>query len=183
MGKAVMVLALLTMGLAPHHVCAQQPETQCDSYTLEICQDADSVILEVRRSIQMNRLPFSVRYDVKSEANLAGIQFAWDRDKYVDSDADGEPGRDFDESGPSLALQYTENFNPTVILQILDAEGELLATWENMARNDFMTSALIELDGEALLHMMGGDTAGADVCWAQAHMPQTGFEYLSLIHI
>jgi len=154
-------------------------DATAEDFDYEVTLDNISATVRISRHIDRKCLPFLVRYEVVNPETLAGYELSWDTDKYVDNDGNGNPQDDRDYDGPSLELTYIENYNPTVTLLVLDGSGTILAQWENLARNDFPTTATIELDGANLLHVMGVDIADGEVCWAQLHMPQMGFEYMT----
>lgn len=136
--------------------------------------------ITISRHIDRNCLPFSVIYSIVDPQTLDNYIIAWDTDKYVDSDSDGDPQNDLEFEGLVLELLYLENYNPTITLLVLDVQGDLIDQWENMARNDFSIDSPIELDTAVLLAHMGLEIGSApDASWDQLHMARMDLEYIT----
>jgi len=147
-------------------------------YRVNVVRSGSEIM--VNRHIDRNQLPFGVRYSVLLPEDFEECTLAWDLNKYVDTDGDGEPADDVDRTGTSLNLVFVENYNPTITLRVLNAAGGLLEAWQNMIRNDFLLGARIVLDGELLLTTSRIDPADvAEYHWAQRHMEKMDLAYMT----
>jgi len=143
-------------------------------------RDGTEIKAEVKRQIWRHQLPFGVHYEVSLPTQTASYSLYWDLDKYVDSDNDGDPTNDRDMEGASISLTYTENYNPTVTLHVVDKTGTEVAVWENMIRNDFSVGESIHLDGKRFLTKHGIQVSDVSkVSWTQQHMEKMSFEYMT----
>jgi len=137
-------------------------------------------VLTIDRHVERNQLPFEVHYEIANPQSLDGCLLAWDADKYVDSDGDGDAQNDRDAEGATLDLIYVENYNPTVTLLVYDSGEVLAALWENMVRNDFEVGSSILLDANALAEAFGVEPPSVgNATWVQRHMDQMSFEYMT----
>jgi len=149
-------------------------------FTYHVSLDNIRKEFTVVRHVERNCLPFGVDYEVEVPQTDHGYLLAWDVDKYVDTDGDGDPQNDRNFEGTVLDLIYTENYNPTVTLLIYDSDANLVASWENMVRNDFKAGETITLDSNKLLDTQGMVLPeAATVTWKQLHMKQNSFEYMT----
>ncbi|MFC2081973.1 hypothetical protein ACFLR0_02195, partial [Candidatus Bipolaricaulota bacterium] len=136
--------------------------------------------LTIQRTIERNKIPFAVAYRILEPVSISSYSYAWDTDKYVDTDGDGDPQNDKDYLGSDLDLMFAENFNPTVTLHVTDSSGAVAFSWENMTRNDFCAGQPVLLDGAALLQMSGVSVNDVEsVQWEQLHMERVSFEYMT----
>ncbi len=154
---------------------ATSPE---ESYSLSF--NNGQTTFKVVRNLNLHVLPFTVCYRVIPANQSTHYTFIWDRDKYVDENGDGDPINDRDAEGATIELFYTENYNPTVTLTILNSNGTPIGNWENMIRNDFMINQDIKLDGVALLKHYGINPDEVRCSWSQLHMQRMSFEYMSV---
>ncbi|MFC2083103.1 hypothetical protein ACFLSG_03595 [Candidatus Bipolaricaulota bacterium] len=149
-------------------------------FTYEVRSEDLEVNLVITRSIERNRIPFAVRYEVATPQSLEGFLMSWDVDKYVDSDGDGDLQNDHDHEGVVLDLVYAENYNPTLTLNVFSGTGERALSWENMVRNDFTAGDTVILDGNKLLQSHGHAVSQASsLAWQQMHMEQNSLEYMT----
>jgi len=156
-----------------------QPEdAAAEHFDYEVTLEEIGTDVTVSRYIGRNCLPFEVRYAIENPEAVDGYHVAWDTDKYVDSDGNGNPQDDHDHEGSSVDLIYLENYNPTITLLIVDGKDNLVAQWENMARNDFEIGAAVSLDGQALADLAGTGSLG-EVYWTQLHMEKMDLEYMT----
>ena len=169
--------AWLTEQISPS---TMSPDAVAESFTYEgILADIGAQITIQRRQVERNCLPFAVRYEITAPQPLDGYVLAWDIDKYVDNDGDGDPQNDRDVEEAILDLIYVENYNPTVTLSITDQYGVTVLQWENMVHNDFEVGTAVMLDGTALAATHGAAADVLSVTWAQLHMDQMSFEYMT----
>ncbi len=180
MRKRKVVLTLLFAALwATSLAQAALGEVEYESYSVDIPVDGRFIRITIEREIERRALPFSVRYEVTSEADLSHFTLAWDGDKYEDSDGDGDAETDRDAIGPVFELLYLENFNPTITMHVLDDTGVLLASYSDIIRNDLQVGDEVLLDGVKLLLSIGIAPAGVTTRWSQIHMTKMEPEYMT----
>lgn len=135
--------------------------------------------LQVVVEIQRQSIPFKVRCSVDPTTRPAGSHAHWDLDKYVDTNGDGDPRNDRDLAGWELEVPFTENYNPTAVLWVVD-NAEQASYVELMLRNDVLIQTAILLDGASLLLLNGVDPADVtEPAWQQHYMEEMGLEYMT----
>ena len=152
-------------------------DATAEDYEYEISLPNLGTTLTVHRHIDRKQMPFSVQYEVSGTESLERYVLAWDVDKYVDADGNGDPQDDREYSGEHLQLIFFEDYNPTITLHVTDSTDVEVATWENMIRNDFLVGDSISLDGAMLSG--GGLERGESAYWSQVHMEKMDLEYAS----
>jgi hypothetical protein len=146
-------------------------------FDYEIEPEGIDTSITISRHIDRNCLPFSVEYAVGNPHELDDYTIAWDTDKYVDADGNGDPQDDREFEGPTLEFVYLENYNPTITLLLFNDRNDLVAQWENMARNDFLVGKAISLNRH--VGTVADVDAIQDARWSQVHMEKMDLEYVS----